>query len=271
YESKRIKWVRRTLYRTHHPHPHCHRRVKLTRMVAFAPVFALFIFFAVANTATLGDVPGIPVPETCKERMTNIKKGTVLQLFTHDDCVTKEEGDYQIISDRLESGCVCRAVDESIGDKIASMAFETGEKSDAVFMLFKGEHCFSEGYGPLPFPGEEGPKVVMLKYPVPDDVRITFAQICSSPEMRKKAEKAHLIAERARHRAIVAKYAHEKGWLDWEAFEHVAEDVKHGVAGLAADVGVTKTGVEKGLAAVGIGAASIGVLQAFGGVVAVLA
>ncbi|KAH7905217.1 hypothetical protein BJ138DRAFT_1165184, partial [Hygrophoropsis aurantiaca] len=236
-------------------------------MVAFAlkTAFVLFTFFAaVANSSDNSDDD---LFDGCDERQLNLKHGSMLQLFGGNGCITETPYDHQIITVVVDDSCVCRPViygDEihSLGEKIASLVFDPGMQTpEAVFTLFQGEDCFGSGSGPFTGP------FTAINFPLGDD-KVKFAQICSSTAVKEReleAHKAHIREEKAAEAAADNK-KHGSGW---HTFKNDAKAAKHGIEKLAAGAKVTKTEVEKGLGAVGIGAAGVGVLEAVG-VVAVL-
>ncbi|KAH7904656.1 hypothetical protein BJ138DRAFT_1130871 [Hygrophoropsis aurantiaca] len=122
-------------------------------MAAFAlkTVFAVAAFFsAVANGA------GHP---QCEERQAGISSSSaVLQLFTHDNCITEGLYDHQMIIQqafKLKDTCICHAVDMGVRQKISSMLFERGfGQPESVFYLLQGADCASDelGYGKQALP-----------------------------------------------------------------------------------------------------------------------
>ncbi|KAH7907777.1 hypothetical protein BJ138DRAFT_1104038 [Hygrophoropsis aurantiaca] len=232
-------------------------------MVAFAlkTVFALFTF-GVANSFDIDDNPF----DTCHERLLNIKRGSMLQLFRNNNCVIDFEPiehDFQFITAIVDDSCVCKPVIygneiHSLGENIGSLAFEPGMQTPkAVFTLFQGENCFSGGIGPV-----GGRPTTAINSPV-GNRKIKFAEICSSPEAKERARKAHKVAE-AKAAAKAAGLKHAKGHSTLHSLEDGAKKVfggvKHDVEEVAADVKMTKTQIEHGLGALGIGAAGIGAL-----------
>ncbi|KAH7905216.1 hypothetical protein BJ138DRAFT_1165181, partial [Hygrophoropsis aurantiaca] len=217
-------------------------------MVVFAlqTVFALFTFFAVAN--------GNDSDDTCNKRQLILKHGSMLQLFGHTECVIKSTYDHQIIAVVVDDSCVCTPVrygdgvirEPSIGEKVASLAFDPGMQTpEAVFTLFQGEDCFDRGTGPFTGP------FTAIDFSL-GDTRMKFAQICSSRKVwERELLKAHKAAEAKA--AAQLKHAKSHGTGIEHSLENGVEDLKHGGEKLAAHVKITKTEVEKGLGAVGIG------------------
>ncbi|KAH7904654.1 hypothetical protein BJ138DRAFT_1166180, partial [Hygrophoropsis aurantiaca] len=153
-------------------------------MAAFAlkTVFAAAAFFA----AVAGH-------DQCGKRVAALPSGAaVLQLFTHDDCVTESLLDHQTIMQLpggLKDKCACAEVDAAIGHKISSILFEKGFQPEAVFYLLQGMDCAGDeiGYGPYPAHGMGGLATAMLHMDqVLGYARIMSVEICSSPEIRKK-------------------------------------------------------------------------------------
>ncbi|KAH7907783.1 hypothetical protein BJ138DRAFT_1116405 [Hygrophoropsis aurantiaca] len=218
-------------------------------MAAFAlkTVFALFTFFAVANS------------HVCT--YSDIIDGYLLQLYTYKGCVSKHPGDFQLIIDpraEVDGLCVCQAVNKRVGKTVKSLVFEPGVNRPAYFNIFSEEGC----QGLLPGGPFEGKMMYNLPEGHPeiksveicreeDDKAKKEAEAEKEAEEKKAAEKAKKEAEardKARHSSLLGKLEH---------------GVQHGLtdaAAIAGDLKMTKTQVEElGFSGtLGIGALEVG-------------